>query len=551
MNRVNSYLVALLVAYCLLVPSVSAAVGEKSQGGNMPIAPAASAPQEVNAQFITMKRDIDKISSDLAGIRKDADTAIVYLTVAFSIVLAFSIFFYQKAVKRLRRKVSAMEAALVKSATAHMGGLFEEITNKKVSELDQRSTELLNKIEEKHFQYMQITSLRVSGSHDEALEMAGWSGDYLPFMNEPEAYQRILISCLAKSQNAQKDASHISAWQWSRVLLERTSTFRNMEAMLRTGIALKHFDEAVTEYDKHAHSLSPAERDKCEPILFVAIRRARKLANYDEYTIRLKELAIKHKNTADIKIATNFAAFYRDSGQLEDAERLMSYNVQRLTGVSPSEDGWERLFNTYIANCVDQGVPESATKQARTLIAASRRPDNVFTCARLAWFLDKTNPERDALFTAIESVMLKGNLPEYDDGTIKSKALLLHSRGNCLEAQAVLEAAIERAKLKSDKWSENNVYYYRSLQAQLLLDQRDAPSIQRAIEILGHDLANDSIGEAQYLMAKACALKGNDDGVFRHLESATRQKRKWIMVASYDSVLKDLPVVRELLMEHA
>ena len=551
MNRHKIYLLTFFAAYFFATTGVTAAASDKLQNRNTTQVIESTPAEDRNAQFLAIQLNVEKLSSDLANLQDQTNIEILYLTIIFAIILSFGFLIYKHSVKRLKAKVTEMESRLVQAATTHMGGLFEEFSNKKVDEFDQRSTELLNKIEEKHFQYMQITSLRVSGSYDEALEMAGWRGDYVPFLNEPEAYQRILISCLAKSQNAQKDASNLSAWQWSRVLLEKTSTYRNMEEMLRTGIALKHFEEAVTEYDKYSTGLSPADKDKCEPILFVAIRRARNSANHDEYTVRLKELATKHRNTSDIKIATNFAAFYRDSGQLEDAERLMNFNVQRLTGMSPSEDGWERLFNTYIANCVDQGMPENAIKQAKTLIAASRRPDNVFTCARLAWFLDKNNPERNVLFSAIESVISNGNLPENDDGTIKSQALLLHSQGKHSEAQATLEAAIERAKLRSDKWSGNNVYYFRSLQAQLYLDQNDPTSIQRAMEILGHNLANDTIGEAQYLMAKACALKGNGDGVRRHLESATRQKRKWIMVASFDHILKDLPVVSELLMEHA
>lgn len=550
MNYFKKILIACLYALsCLLSPVVSA----------MPSTGTAISPQtdkllvETNTQdrLASLERELSALHSDVDKAKNSAENSLLYLGLAIAILLAIAFPAYHFAIKRYRSKLAESELTLIQAAMHRMSGKFEEIASSKVAELDLRSTALFNKIEEKHFQYMQITSLKVSGNYDEALEQAGWSGDYVPFLGEPEAYQRILISCLARSQNAQRDVSHLIAWQWSRVLLERSASYRNMEAMVRTGIALKHFDEAVAEYDKYSNALSPAERDKCEPILFVAIRRARKPANYEEYTIRLNDLAQKHRNTADIKTATNFAAFYRDNGQLEDAERLMNYNVQRLTGAEPSEDGWERLFNTYIANCIDQGEPERAVKQAKTLIASSRRPDNVFTCARLAWLLDKENGERKLLFDAIENLFLTSSLPENADGTVKSRALLLLNQGKHSEAVSTIEAAIELARSRNDKWSENNVYYFRSLLAQMFLDHGDAGSAQRAVEVIGHDVANDTIGESQYLMAKACAQKGNEEAVRRHLESAIKVKRKWIMIASHDKVLRDLPVVGELLMRHA
>lgn len=504
-----------------------------------------------NSQNSDLIDRVAKLEKILDSLLNKADNVIVYLVVIFGLITAFGFALYRYGINKYKNKMNSLEGQLIEKASNSFSTNLNKIAEDKMKQLDSRSIELFNKIEEKHFLYMQITSLKVSGCYDEALEQVGWRGDYNSFMSEPEAFQRIIISCLAQSQNAQKDASHLAAWQWVRVLLEKNSNFRNMEAMLRIGIKLKHFDEAVITYDKFSTKLSSVECDECEPILFVAIRRARKPANYEEYTLRLKNIVAKHKSTNDIKIATNFAAFYRDNGQLEDADRLMIFNVQRLINDVPNEDGWERLFNTYIANCIDQGTPEKAIPQAKALLQSSNSPENIFTCTRLAWFLDDDIEEKKVIMNSISNLFKKGRFQEVADGIIKSKALLLQFNGKSEEALSILDEAINKNKYRQDKWSENNLYYFYSLSAQILMKSEILEEVDKSIELLSKIMVDDNIGEAHFYMAKACAIKGNNDCVFAHLEKAANIKKKWIIIASHDRIMKKLPLVNKLLTKYS
>lgn len=510
------------------------------------------------AVYSEIKNEIKDIKSEMESTRneireeKDLNKDIYQLLATiFALIDIFFIGILVYARKLYKENIAKLQSDVLASSSKKLNSDLGLLIKNKSKELDEKLSEFLRRIEEKNFQYMQITSLAVSGNHDEALDESGWKGDYKKYEEEPEAYQRILISCLARSKKRREENNNLIAWQWSRRLLEKSQNYRNAESMIQNGITTKHFEEAIAEYDKISESLSAEERDLCEPIIFVAIRRARNSLNYESHTARLRDLAAKHRSQADLKMATNFAAFYRDEGQFEEAERVLRLNIQRLTGTRPAEDGWERLFNTHIANCIDQGKPEGAINQARTLLVNSKRPDNLFTCVRFAWMLQEVSAERDSLLSSAEEIMQKYSFPEGDDGTIKSKALLLEIRGKKHEAVAILEDAIAKNKERSDKFSENNLYYFRSLLSQIYIHRGDEGSIAKAIEVLTGLVVKDEIGEARFFLAKAYAMQKNIESAKISLEIALKIKRKWIAIAGNDKEFKGHSFVSALLMSSA
>jgi hypothetical protein len=559
--RHRRYVNPVLPVVLALIISASAMAATEQRPANFgadstaPVAPqvevalsAAISPSEL----IGLAQDVERARAMAQEALDKSAEALLYLVLIASILMAFGVGGFRLGMRHIQKRTKAISEKLEGDVTARMEAMFKRSEHELQRAASERSDKLFAKLEENHSKFAQISALLAAGNHDEALEQACWRGDYKVYLQEPESFQRAMITCLARSKAARKDDSHLAAWQWARLLLEKTQDVNNMLTMLRTGITLKNFEQAVELYDEYEGGLLADERDKCEPFLFVAIRRGRKPSNYAEYSERLRQLAVKHRESRDIKLVTNMAAYYRDDGKLEDADRLMAYSVQRLTGGGAMEDGWERLFNTYIANAVDQGAPQRAVRQAEILISRSAEAEHVFTCARLAWRLDAAEQARGSLRRIVRAYYDDGRLPVNSDATIKTAALVHEMRGEKSEAEQVLLDAIdETSQRKESWWSENNLYYYRTLLAQIFLAREDEDSVNRAVEILIEALQSDEEGLVRYLMAKACALEGRDQVMKKHLTDAARIKRKWVMIASHDAALREKSGVNELLSQYA
>ena len=480
--------------------------------------------------------------------KEQVTTIKTYLVSLVIILIGFFIGIY----KYTQMKVEAITEKFVKNIIGEFVEDLHTKFNKNLTSFQEKSDNLLKKIEDDYIKYIQIVSLKVAKEYSQALDEASWNGDFKTFKNKPHSFQRILIACLTKHNEPSLNDNRQKAWQWIKSLIDESPDFNNIYSMIRVGITLKQFEETVDLYDKYKRGLNETEKDHCEPLLFVAIRRSRKPENDLKYSKRLKQIAEKYHNTNDIILTTNIAAFYRDEGEFDRAYNLMVHNVRRLTGVYPHQRGWENLFNTYIANCIDLGKPEDAFDQANMLIGLSKRPDNVFTCARLAWLLDdKFRTNKDKILKKIERVIDSGELPEKDDGSIKARSLFFEVKNRHAEAEEVLEKAISQLQEEKTSLQDLNLYYYNCMLAEILVERKSNKDINKAIKILSDIAPNDQIGAAQYILSKAYCLNKEHDKMMISLEEATKIKKKWLNAAKNDSIMKNHNITTKLLEKYA
>lgn len=387
--------------------------------------------------------------------------------------------------------------------------------------------------ESKTYLYIHVATLRYAQKYDEALSVVGWNGDYKTFSRYPEAIQRHLISCLTKAHEVRRNGDHLKAWEWVTSLMNSSPNADNVEAMLRTAKELRHAADAIALYDTVSGRLSPSEQSRCEQFLIVILRKSQADSILKA---RLHHLAHRHRQSSDIRTQTTIAAIYRDEGLFEDADSIMRPAVRSMTGRTPHQEGWDKLFNTHIANCVDLEKPEEAVPQVKTLLASFNRPDHVFNCARVAWRLPVTHPAREELFRLIRVRFDDGLMPEKDDGTVKTLALLEELDGDFEGAEATLRKAIEdMANQGNSAWARDQAYFYRCALAELLLHRNDRLSVDKAIELLSEPVITDRNGEANYLMALAMVRKGETEPALRSLDAAARIKQKWIRRAKRDN----------------
>lgn len=435
--------------------------------------------------------------------------------------------------------------------------ISEQISNKlssdgesKISEIENRFEETMRLIDENYFKYSQIIALRYAKQYDDALDGAGWSGDYSKLLDLPHSVQRSLIVCLAHSIKAKQADEHLQAWRWAKELAEKSSTVENIESMIRTGNSLKSWDEVIEKYLALSSGLSDKETEKLEPHIFVSYRRARDPEFRERNSRILKRIAERQRGAKDLKFQTTLAAYYRDEGRFQDADLVMMPYIRRFTGSSNLPDGWDHLFNTYLANAIDQGDPQIAIPQVRTMLAQKVRPEHIFNCARIAWRLPAHDEQREDIFRLVRRRFDDGLMPEKDDGTIKTSAILLEISGKREDAEYVLASNIDPAEGRNRN-SKIEIYYYACMLAEILQSRGDELNIDKSIKILTNLIRDDRIGEATFLMARAHALINEYPRMALHLEASAALNRKWIMKCSFDPAFKGIKSVEDLLSIHA
>lgn len=467
----------------------------------------------------------------------------IFFVVAITATIAYTRKSFSKQAKDLSDSLSI-------KAEQRLTNESKELFRKFAADLSKESENAVRKIEDKYFQYMQITSLRYSKQYDDALRFVSWSGDFKPYIDFPQAVQRSLVACLCNSSKAKQSKEHLKAWQWSRDLVEKDRNADNLISMIKTGNTLKHWDEVIELYEKIVDTLSVSDKDRCEPYLFVSYRRSCNPERREHNARRVKRIAEKNQSTKDIKFKTTLAAFYRDEGRFEEAEMVMNPDIRQFTGSSHLIEGWDKLFNTYLANAIDQGKPESAIAQVRTMLAQPLTPDHIFNCARLAWRLSEEDKNKDNILRLIKRRFEDGLMPEKDDGTVKTVAILNEIEGKASEAEEALKDSIEELSRESGSWSNYQHYYYKCMLAELYQSRTERAEWDKSIDLLEPLVSNDNIGEATYLLSKAYALTAEHSLMKRYLDNAGSIKRKWIMKAKADVGFSGLKAVDELLSKY-
>jgi len=542
-SYVKTFMVICFAGQLVAVPFAVA------QGAGASTAPSAEVSRElgkIQATLDSQSKQLEKQSAKIEESEKaigEAKSNLYVIATLLGIGIVGILSFARSYVKRRIDDITRRSSEALQKAKDEFVEQSNVSLNDRLSKHDQEVKEAVERAvletEAKSYVYIHIATLRYQHHYDEALAAASWKGDPKVYAQFPEAVQRHLIACLTKAHSARSDGDNIKAWDWIVDLVQTNPDADNVEAMLRTAKELRHAPEALSLYDTFAPKLSAGEQARCEQFLIVIMRKAQ---GDSQIKARLKRLADKHRDSRDMRTQTTIAAVYRDEGLFEEADSIMRDPIKRLTGRTPHEDGWDKLFNTYIANCIDLNKPNDAVRQVKTLLASYNRPDHVFNCARVAWRLAADSPERAELFRLIKARFADGQMPERDDGTIKTSALILELEGDRVAAEKTLLQAIEDMKNNGNSaWAQDQSYFYRCALAELLLARKDQRSLDRAIEAISESAVNDRVGEARYFLSKALIQKEEFESATRQLEAAAQVRQKWIKRAKNDPDFDRLP----------
>lgn len=526
---------------------------------------------KLDATITSFEAELKNNAETVERIRSDITQIYVMVTVVASIVSVLGLSGLVLIRQALLKKQATSLKAEAERITENTNRIFRESIaelhkqweNKsadlarehevKLEAIESSATKRIASLEEECQLLTQITALRESGEYDLALEQAGWAGDHLRFARRPVFLQRLMIACLTRS-NKWKGSSHEHpALIWSRALLLDVPVTENLLCLMKVSNTLKRWDESIEQYDNFCRRNQDTDVSQCEPFLFVALRRYPGARAHADHSSRLRTLAEKHKDTRDMRFRVTLAAYYRDNGEFDTADAILRHYVNQFTGKERLPSGWHQLFNTYIANCIDRGVPNTAVLQARTVLAQQAPPDSVFTCARLASKLSERDFEsKSELFKVIGGRVKDGWMPEHADGTVKTMALLREFDGSG-DGDRIIENAIERLKREGseDANVRYQIFYYKCVMSEILLSRSNQADWDNVLEILTPMAADDRDGEVNYLLAQTFARLGDDSAMLRSLKSAMKVRRKWAIRAKHDSVLSTRDGVMELVAEHA
>ncbi len=502
---------------------------------------------QLEAKLASIEKAQEKAESNFAETMKRSIDTEKYFWILSTLALSFFVGVLVFSRRYIRSRVDKLIHDSKQSIESERSNQIAKLEQT----LSDKSDTTLQKIEEQLFNYVQITSLRFAKQYDEALLFVNWQGDINPFISYPHPIQRHLITCVANSNKTREMHGHVKAWTWAQKLVDDDPSSNNIQTMLRTGNALRHYDDAVAQYDRVSDRLSIEERFVCEPFLIVTLRKATERPDSaHHYQRRLRDLADKHRDTKDIRVKTTLAAVYRDEGNFEQAEMILRPAIKKTTGFTIREDGWDKLFNTYIANCIDLGHPSDAVQQVKTILAHFHRPDHIFNCARVAWNLPRDSDDRQEIFRLINVRFDDGLIPEKDDGALKTRAILKEVSGESKEAEEILENSIREFSGLDSRWASEQSYFFRCVLAEILISRKEDNATTKAIGTLESVSNNDRIGEAHYQLARAWLQKGNSTVATTHIEAAAKLKRKWIMKAKHDPAFAALTNIDELVSQY-
>ncbi len=479
---------------------------------------------------------------------QDIDNTVDNINIAIGVLLAFvsivgfGIFIW------IRNQLSRMVRDASKVAgEEHLLLLHAELEQTRArieKSTGERAAAALVEIKEAYFRYARILSLVEIKKYDAALRAGGVVEVPEDKHKElPEEVQAALIKALCRSST--RNVSD-SAWIWAAELAKRRSR-ASLRCLLETGSKLAREEEAITLYDEFSGSLDDRDRAELEPMLLVLLRRG-PAAKRTEYANRLTLIAERHQNSDDVSVVVNIAAIYRDRGMFDFADSMLRTALNKIRDALDGhwEDSFARLLSTLIANCVDRNEVGRGVEYARLLLARSSRPDQIFSCMRLAWRLPTSDPDRLFFANAVLSRHKDGYLPENDDGTWKSMALAHDIMGDQEKCEALLKSHMVRLADAPTSLSRKFLYFLRCCLAEILIARPDRNSWQSALDLLTLARQGDTKGEASFLAACAYQKLGDRLGVTEALNHArSTAGDRWVNRAKYDPILSSLPEVAE------
>lgn len=436
------------------------------------------------------------------------------------LVIAAGFFGYSVLREAMRRVVERrLETETNKAVGEHLPRLLEDVGRKAEGDL---------------LRLAQLLALRSSGNYDEALEAFAWQGGVPALRTESAAVRRAVIDSLWGARK-NRATNRREAWDAVTELVQDDVTPDSVALFLRLSISHRRYQDGIDLVERHEEVV----RSSRETALRAAtlFRQVGKLED-------AKEFALPHADPEDLRSLVTLNSIQRDLGNFDEVHDSLRPAVERLTK-SPSTilpEGWHRILNTFVANCLDRGRPEDGVTAAEFVMRSAPGPVEVFTAGRLVLALPKGHSKRVSLQAAFEAAIPSIH-PEAEAAT-RCEALLARLKSDNPRAEQIIQQAIEQAEKLDDPQALRAVYYHRSALAELLLERG---AHQEAIDELTPAVGHAFGGEAKFNLACAYALAGEAGDAARWLREAIREAPKWAARARDHDALRSHAEITEVL----
>jgi hypothetical protein len=232
--------------------------------------------------------------------------------------------------------------------------------------LPERLAYVQTKAESYLLRFAQLQTLHGLSHFDEALKAYGWDGTVSSLRRESAPIRRLLVECLHSSREDRKTKRQ-HAWQALNELLNDDTGIEAKRMFLRISYASRRIREGVAFVDKHRTEIG-ADRE-------AALRASTLLrkSNRQEEALALVK-GVYDAN--DLECVVHSAVLQRDLGNFDEAHDVLTPVVTALVSDPTTNlpNGWHRIVNTYVANCMDRGRPRTAFAQPSLCFAPRPEP---------------------------------------------------------------------------------------------------------------------------------------------------------------------------------
>lgn len=422
-----------------------------------------------------------------------------------------------------------------------LGKSHEQLAEYNRGQLDKFKDEIADNLTQLSSSYQAITQmlhLAELKQYADALDAIGWDGELSSLRGLAPAFRRKAIFCLARSKG---ENSEYLAWEAASAMLIEDQKADNLALCLRLAVYFRRWEQGLEAFKANEAVLDSGKGHKeCEEFLFVIYRRL-------GHTRPALALARKRQAQTDISVLTNISALYRDVGSFDRAHDLLYPTIRTLQKAKTPAglpQGWHRLFNTFVAVCLDRGRPADASDAVRLMIAIKFDPMQIYSCLRVAAALEEGSVDREEFIDSVRSSL--GSMDQKHDATVMARALLEELDGNIGEAMAIVGNEIEnRREFEQDRSKKRlDEYYLRCYLGELYLK---AKRLEEAADVLHVATQEGHGGEAKFLLARTYALKQELLEATRWLRSASDEAPRWAVKARDTAELRGLSALAEII----
>lgn len=415
--------------------------------------------------------------------------------------------------------------------------LNTQITSALHLQLPERLADVQARAEGYLLRFARLLTLHGLGHFDEALKAYGWDGNISSLRSESLPIRRLIIECLHSSREDRRAKRQLALEALNELIIDDNS-IECMRLFLRINYASRRIKEGVAFVDKHREQLA-TDRES-------ALRASTLLrkANRQEDALKLVKAVYDER---DLECVVHSAVLERDLGNFNEAHDVLTPAVTQLISDPKTQlpDGWHRILNTFIANCIDRNRPEDGLRSAEFVFRSSPGAVEVFTVGRLIKALPESNQDRSELMSrfaaAIEGLAA-------GEARLRCEVLHLQMQKNFDVAEKLLLKAIEPRSAAGKNELDSDTYYQYCTLGEFYIDQKRPDD---AIDVLMTAAGSNYGGEAKFYLAIAYATKGEDRDSGRWLSQALQELPKWAAHARDHEVLRNSPSVAEVLAIHA